>query len=82
MKQFIVLLISGGILSFLLPWWIIVPLSFVIAYLFESHGLKSFLISFLTVFAIWASYAYYLDMLNESILSTRVSNLILQSDSP
>ena len=82
MKQFIALLISTGILSFLLPWWIIVPVSFVIAYLLESNGLKSFLISFTTVFLTWSAYAYYLNMLNESILANRVSNLILQTESP
>ncbi|QNL20757.1 hypothetical protein HZR84_01970 [Hyphobacterium sp. CCMP332] len=80
MKQIASLLVLSVVLGYMFPWWIIGLVAFACAYAFESNALKSFLISFLTVFLYWGGLAFYIDMQNDSILSNRMSNMILSSD--
>ena len=80
MKQVITLLILSLILGYLLPWWIIAPVAFGAAFLFEEKAGRSFLLSFLTIFIYWGVFAFYIDMQNDSILSNRMSNMIMGSD--
>ncbi len=80
MKQIITLLILSLALGYIFPWWIIAPLAFGIAYFFEEKPGKSFLLSFLTIFLYWGVFAFYIDLQNDSILSNRMSNMILKMD--
>jgi succinate dehydrogenase/fumarate reductase cytochrome b subunit len=82
MKQFGILLISSFLLGYILPWWIIAPAAVATAYLFEKNPLKSFLISFVTLFILWAGVALWINLNNDSILATRMSKMILQMESP
>lgn len=82
MKQFGILLITALILGYILPWWIIAPLAIAVAYFFEEKPIKSFLISFAALFVLWVGAALWIDISNESILSTRMSKMILQMESP
>ena len=79
MKTFIYILALGiltfAVGSFLPYWWMVVVIAFVLALLFKQGMGKSALITFTTVFIVWLALALFINMGNESILSTRMGEL-------
>ncbi len=71
----IIALLSWGI-NLLLPWWSIGIVAFVVGLLFNVRSILSFLSGFLGVFTLWFAVAYYLNDLNNGILSTKIATLI------
>lgn len=69
------ILILGFVLQSFLPWWSIVILVSILAYLFNLAPGITFIAGFLGVFALWAGYAAYLNAGNEGILASRIGAL-------
>ncbi len=80
MKQITSLLVLSVVMGYMFPWWIIGFVAFAAAFAFEEKPGRSFLVSFLTIFIYWGAIAFYIDMQNDSILSNRMSNMILSTD--
>jgi hypothetical protein len=85
MKGFILFLIIGA-LSYLAgwwyPWWSIAIVAFVISLIVPQKPLAAFLTAFIAIFVFWFSLAFFQDLANDHILSSRISELFLHVDSP
>lgn len=68
------------LLSFYMPWWIIVVISFLTGFLLEGNGFNVFLSGFLSGGILWMSYAWILDYQTNSLLTTKVASLFELSD--
>ena len=69
-----------ALLSFIgglfLPWWTIAVASFLVALLIKQRPMASFFTGFLALFLLWGGLATYIDIANNSILSTRVAGIL------
>ncbi|MEZ4948772.1 MAG: hypothetical protein R2879_18925 [Saprospiraceae bacterium] len=72
---FLVCIILGGFIQFFLPWWSF-PVLVALGALFAGARIwQGILIGFLSGLAIWIAYAYYIDVRNEQILSSKIGLL-------
>ncbi|MCB0820355.1 MAG: hypothetical protein KDC13_07005 [Bacteroidetes bacterium] len=67
--------IFSAIAGWFLPWWILLPLCFLLGMLLAPVNRSPFLRGFTAVFLVWASFAWWLDFQNDSILSIRLVQL-------
>lgn len=76
MRSFLAILFFSWLLTLFLPWWgIIIPCLVFGAWLMEG-GARAFLIGFLAGGLAWFLQALYIDIANESILSTRIAEMM------
>ncbi|MDZ7721002.1 MAG: hypothetical protein U5K72_19435 [Balneolaceae bacterium] len=76
MRAFIAILFFSWLLTLFLPWWgIIIPGLIFGAWLLQG-GLQAFLTGFLACGLAWFLQALYIDLANESILSTRIAEMM------
>ena len=77
--KLIVSIILTALLSFVgglyLPWWSIAVATFLVALIIPQFPWKAFLSGFLGVFILWAIIAWWIDMKNEGILSSKIAQL-------
>ena len=71
----ITIIILGGLAQLFLPWWSLVVVALVVAYLFKLTGWQGFVCGFFGIFLLWGGYALYLNQINEGILASRMSGL-------
>mgnify|MGYP006952659816 CR=1 FL=1 len=75
MRLLLALLLTAA-LSFLagmfLPWWSIAIVAFLVALLIPQNFGPAFLSGLLGIFILWAILALWIDVKNDSILSTRI----------
>lgn len=64
------------VLGLFLPWWGIAVAAFGVAALIPQKPWKAFVSGFLGLFLLWAGLAWWIDMNNQGILSTRVAVLL------
>lgn len=78
--KFLVALILTALFSFiaglLLPWWSIAVVAFLVALFIHQGPARSFLAGFLATFLLWCILSWWIDMKNESILSSRIGTLL------
>ncbi|MFO7845639.1 MAG: hypothetical protein R6V27_03685 [Balneolaceae bacterium] len=75
LKNFFVLFISFWIVTLFLPWWsLVIPAVFLGAVFFQS-SLRAFTLGFLSLAAAWLFQVMYVDILNDSILSSRIADM-------
>lgn len=76
MRAFLAILFFCWLITLFLPWWgIIIPCLIFGAWLIEHAG-KAFLIGFVGGGLAWFLQALYIDIANESILSTRIAEMM------
>jgi len=77
--KFILSTLLIAALSFLaglfLPWWSIALIAFAVTLLIPQRLLPGFLSGFLGIFLLWAIIATWIDLKNNSILSTRIAEI-------
>ncbi len=61
--------------QFFYPWWTMAIAALVFGFVFGQNGIRSFIIGLLGVGVVWFVYAFYLDLNNDNILSSRVAEL-------
>ncbi len=71
----VLLAFIAGILSFS-PWWGFALTSFLVAILVHQKGWKAFLSGFLGLFLLWAGLAWWVDMQNNSLLSSKIAAIL------
>ncbi len=79
--KFLVALLLTAILSFLAGiyigwWWFFAVMAFFVALLVHQKAGKAFMAGFSGLFLLWAGLAYWIDMKNEGILSTKIAELL------
>jgi hypothetical protein len=73
--------ITGFALGLYLDWWSIAIAAFVVAIVVHQGPGKAWLSGFLGIFLLWALLAWWIDMKNQSILATRMAELLPLSGS-
>lgn len=79
MKKPLILIVVIMMLSLVggswMPWWIIALIALVAAFLAGMGHFTSFLVCFIAGFISWGGLAWYFDMQNASLLSTKIGAL-------
>jgi hypothetical protein len=73
--QLLVVILICMVLQYFLPWWSAAVAGFASAFLFKKKAFYSFVLGFAGVSMVWAGYAFWLDIQNASILSTKIAVL-------
>jgi hypothetical protein len=74
--QLIATLVICSMLQFFLPWWTMAVGAFTVAYLIGNKGFPSFAAGFLGVGLLWIGFAFYVDVLTDSILTEKINRLL------
>lgn len=69
------------IICLFLPWWGIAIVAFLVALLVRQTIGESFLAGFTALFLLWGVLALWIDIKNESILSTKIAQLFSLGES-
>jgi hypothetical protein len=64
-----------GLLSFS-PWWGFAITSLLVAVLVHQKGGKAFLAGFLGLLLLWAGLAWWIDMKNNGVLSSKIATVL------
>ena len=75
MILFLLILIISFSLGFFLPWWILIPVVFLLCCWLSTSVKSAFLISFSSIFILWFILNFYYSIENDHILSKRVAEL-------
>jgi hypothetical protein len=73
---FFLILILSLIVSFVLPWWVIVIIAFGGAYFLAKSGAQAFWSGFAALFLVWLIVALFKSVPNDNILATRVAHVL------
>lgn len=74
--QLIATVVVCYLLQSFLPWWTMAVGAFTVAYLSGNKGFPSFAIGFLGVGLLWLGFAFYVDVLTNSILTEKIDRLL------
>ena len=83
MKLIVRLIVIGALTYFLSPfatWWTAMAIAFIVCYASPSSGLNAFVAGFLGVGLVWMGHAWNIDVLNESVFSNIVAEIMQLSD--
>lgn len=84
MKAFIIFLVIG-ILSYVAglfyPWWSLAVIAFLITLVVPQRPFPAFLTAFLSIFVLWFSMAFFIDLSNDHIMGNRIAELFLHAPS-
>ena len=79
--KFISSILLTALLSFVaglyLPWWSVAFAAIIVSIIIPLESWKSFLSGFLGVFLLWSILAWWIDSMNNSILSQKIAQLLL-----
>jgi hypothetical protein len=73
---FIVILIASFLLQMVLPWWIVVIISFATCGLIGKTGTISLWSPFLAILLLWAGMALFKSLPNNNVLALRVAGML------
>ncbi|HPG11783.1 MAG TPA: hypothetical protein PLU37_09650 [Chitinophagaceae bacterium] len=78
--KFIVSTVLTGVLAFIVglyfPWWGIAVSSLLVAVLVHQKSWRAFLAGFLGLLLCWGGLAYWIDMKNNGILSSKIAQVL------
>lgn len=72
----IIIIIVSFLLSYFLPWWNIALVAVVSSFMLRLKQWTALLFGLLAGFILWAMVSFYIDIENQSILSSRIGNLL------
>ncbi|MFN4284480.1 MAG: hypothetical protein ACK4E8_00790 [Lacibacter sp.] len=85
MKRFLIAIPITAIVAYAaglyLPWWGIAPAAFIVTLVIPQRPVSAFFSGFLGVAFAWAAVATYLDAKNQHLLSSKIAQLLIKSDS-
>lgn len=73
---FLVIIILSFLLQMVLPWWIVIIISFAICGIIGKTGKISFWQPFIAILALWIGMALFKSLPNHNILATRVAEML------
>ena len=65
----------SAILQLFFPWWIVIIVAAVISLWADYTPIKSFLIAFVAISALWLAYALFIDFRTAAILSSKIAEV-------
>ena len=65
--------IAGIYISY---WWFFAVVAFLVAALIHQKGFKAFFAGFLALFILWFVLAFWMDLVNEGVLSVKIATLL------
>ena len=65
--------IAGIYISY---WWFFAVIAFLVAIMIHQKGFKAFFAGFLALFILWFVLAFWMDLLNEGVLSVKIASLL------
>ena len=65
--------IAGIYISY---WWFFAVIAFLVAALIHQKGYKAFLAGFLSLFILWFVLAFWMDFVNEGVLSVKIASIL------
>ena len=65
--------IAGIYISF---WWFFAVVAFLVATLIHQKGFKAFFAGFLALFILWFVLAFWMDFVNEGVLSVKIASIL------
>jgi hypothetical protein len=73
---FFVIIIAAFLLQMVLPWWMIIVVSFAVCGLIGKTGRISFWSPFFAVLALWTGMALYKSIPNNHVLASRIAAML------
>jgi hypothetical protein len=73
---FLVIIIASFLLQLVLPWWVIIIISFATCGIIGKTGKISFWQPFLAIFILWLGMALFKSLPNHNVLATRVAEML------
>lgn len=73
---FIVIIIGSFLLQLVLPWWVVIIVSFATCGIIGKTGKISFWQPFLAVSLLWIGMALFKSLPNNNVLATRVAEML------
>ena len=84
--KFIITIMLTALLSIaaclFLPWWSIAIVSYLVALTIPQKPAVAFAAGFIALFIAWGLLAWYISSNNNHLLASKVSMIIIKSDSP
>jgi len=80
-SQIILTALFTFLAQYFLPWWGLFFAVAIAAMIIQTKGLTSFVAGFIAVAGLWLGQIYFIDLANESILSTKISAIFSLSSS-
>jgi len=68
--------IAGGLLSLVLPWWVIAIVAFVVAAISRSGVVAGFFAGFAGGALLWGAASFWIDSQNNGILSAKIASFV------
>ena len=65
--------IAGIYISY---WWFFAVIAFLVAVLIHQKGYKAFFAGFLALFILWFVLAFWMDFVNEGVLSVKIASIL------
>ena len=65
--------IAGIYISY---WWFFAVVAFLVAVLIHQKGFKAFFAGFLALFILWFVLAFWMDLVNEGVLSVKIASIL------
>ena len=65
--------IAGIYISY---WWFFAVVAFLVAALIHQKGYKAFFAGFLALFILWFVLAFWMDFVNEGVLSVKIASIL------
>ena len=73
---FLIIIIASFLLQMVLPWWVIILISFATCGIIGKTGKISFWQPFLAILLLWIGMALFKSLPNNNILATRVAEML------
>ena len=79
--QLILIAFFTFLAQFFLPWWTLFFIASIVGAVIKTKGFSTFLAGFIAIAGLWFIQIYFIDIANESILSTKVAAIFTLSSS-
>jgi len=76
MRDFFLLLLTFWITTLFLPWWALLIFAFILGAALFDKSFLALITGFTAAFSAWGLQVIYIDIANQSILSTRMAELL------
>ena len=73
---FLIIIIASFLLQMVLPWWVVIVISFATCGLIGKTGKISFWQPFFAILLLWAGMALFKSIPNHNMLATRVAEML------
>jgi len=73
----LIIFVLGNLCRFGLPWWCLVPIAMLVGWIFARSAWAAFFGGLLGGFLVWYTTAYFSDISNEGMLSSKVGQLFM-----